>query len=83
MTYRLEEARESQAVALLSNGIATSSIFTTQTEQTEPSVYLSGCSTPPMTGHVNALRSRWEQEASKMVKEDPRRQVPIDKNGKV
>ncbi|XP_014681457.1 PREDICTED: serine/threonine-protein kinase TNNI3K-like isoform X2 [Priapulus caudatus] len=82
----LTEARESQAVALLSNSIA--SVFTLQGEATAVAV-TDVCGAypgvvPPMTGHVNALRSRWEQEASKTVaKDELRRQMPLDKNGYV
>ncbi|XP_064617011.1 serine/threonine-protein kinase TNNI3K-like [Liolophura sinensis] len=87
----LEECRHSQAVALLSNSISTQSEFNSGLSVlTEPVLEEEdGRSTPPLTGMVTAMRTRWEMEASRnnaVSSEEFRRRFPyaqLDKNGYV
>ncbi|XP_052822598.1 serine/threonine-protein kinase TNNI3K isoform X1 [Octopus bimaculoides] len=85
----LEECRQSQAVMLISNGNTITndpiSEFNSLSEDSENE----GRSTPPLTGHVTAMRTRWEMEASRnsgAQTEELRRRFPltqVDKNGYV
>ncbi|XP_050411148.2 serine/threonine-protein kinase TNNI3K [Patella vulgata] len=87
----LEECKQSQAVAMLSNSDTTPIVaFPTALPMvTDRDSDDEGRSTPPLAGHVSALRSHWEQEATRHSdppREEIRRHLPfpqIDKNGYV
>lgn len=61
----LEECRQSQAVAMLSNVDAAPSLFPTALPMVTDQVDPEGRTTPPLVGHVSALRNHWEMEASR------------------
>ncbi|XP_067661812.1 serine/threonine-protein kinase TNNI3K-like [Haliotis asinina] len=87
----LEECKQSQAVAMLSNADsgATVSFPSSLPMVTDTDSDPEGRSTPPLTGHVSAMRSHWEQEASRNSVppgEEQRKRLPfpqLDKNGYV
>lgn len=89
----LEECRQSQAVMLLSNGnsLPSDSMVDSLNDISVISddSETDGRSTPPLTGHVTAMRTRWEMEASRnsgVPVDELRRRFPItqvDKNGYV
>ena len=63
----LEECKQSQTVAMLSNvdsgpTVSFPNILPMVTDQDSDN---EGRSTPPLAGHVSALRNHWEQEASR------------------
>ncbi|CAH1787041.1 unnamed protein product [Owenia fusiformis] len=87
----LEMCKESQAVAMLSNSaqMETFTISTSHCAPEEDEEEDDGRSTPPLAGHVSAMRTRWELEASKnsgVPVDELRRRIPylqLDKNGYV
>ncbi|KAL8562937.1 hypothetical protein ACOMHN_004629 [Nucella lapillus] len=87
----LDECQQSQAVAMLSNvDLPSPSLFpSTLPMVTQQDADSEGRTTPPLVGHVSALRNHWEMEASRnsaMTTEDNRRRFPfpqLDKNGYV
>jgi hypothetical protein len=63
----LEECRQSQAVAMLSdlNTPPTPSFFPSALPMVTGGEGEEGRTTPPLVGHVSALRNHWEQEATR------------------
>ena len=62
----LEECRQSQAVAMLSNVDPPPSLFPSALPMvTQQETDSEGRNTPPLVGHVSALRNHWEMEASR------------------
>ncbi|KAL4218676.1 Serine/threonine-protein kinase tnni3k [Mactra antiquata] len=84
----LDECKQSQAVALLSNPqehqfvpLSASLPAVIRDHETDSE----GRATPPLAGNVSALKSRWEMEASRNM-DDMRPRLPfpqLDKNGYV
>ncbi|KAH9512436.1 Serine/threonine-protein kinase tnni3k [Bulinus truncatus] len=86
----LEECKRSQAVAMLSNTeVTTVTLPTSLPMVTTQDPDGDGRDTPPLAGHVSALRNHWEMEASRNsvsgITEDKRRfpYPQLDKNGYV
>ncbi|XP_059146369.1 serine/threonine-protein kinase TNNI3K-like [Physella acuta] len=86
----LEECKRSQAVAMLSNSdTSTASLPMALPMVTGQDSDGEGRDTPPMAGHVSALRNHWEMEASRnsgSVATEEKRRYPypqLDKNGYV
>ncbi|KAJ8300565.1 hypothetical protein KUTeg_022084 [Tegillarca granosa] len=81
----VEECRQSLGAAMLSN----SSVVTNLSQVKDEDISKEGRETPPLAGHVTALRTHWELEATRnsAVSADELRrrlQFPtIDKNGYV
>ncbi|XP_060080735.1 serine/threonine-protein kinase TNNI3K-like [Ylistrum balloti] len=85
----LEECKQSQGAALLSNSPISVSLVSRLSPIRDEEEGEEGRDTPPLAGHVTALRTHWEQEATRhsAVPDDELRrrlQYPqIDKNGYV
>lgn len=85
----LEECKQSQGAALLGNSPMSVSLVSRLSPIRDEDEGEEGRDTPPLAGHVTALRSHWEQEATRhsVVPDDALRrrlQYPqIDKNGYV
>ena len=78
----LEECRQSQAVAMLSNVDPPPSLFPSALPMvTQQEVDPEGRSTPPLVGHVSALRNHWEMEASRNRWEEGSGLTPLTADG--